>query len=366
MSNKFILFPILGVLLPIFLFTFFAQFKNSATLTLSQIGDVTTVTKLPLGTEKRSERILFVGDVLLARHVEFLINQKGLQYPYKKINDFLLTAPIIFGNFESAILSRHVTTPSYVTTFATNKLFLPSLKKAGFTHLSLANNHTFDYGEAGYATAWSELTNAGFKPFGHPTRVDETSITTFTSGSYTVGVLALNQVFVPIDTTLLLQQVQTMASTSDYQIAYIHWGNEYNLKHNLTQEKLAHALIDAGIDAVIGHHPHVTQDIEIYNGKPIFYSLGNFIFDQYFSVDVQQGLALSLELGSSSAEFILAPISSEGSKAQPYEMELPERQLFLTNLARRSTPDFIESIKAGKLILPLSLATSSQNSIIAP
>ena len=67
---------------------------------------------------------------------------------------------------------------------------------------------------------------------------------------------------------------------SDFIIVYMHYGNEYSRSPNQMQEKISHKAIDAGADTVVGSHTHVTEGIEMYNGKPIFYNLGNFIFDQ--------------------------------------------------------------------------------------
>ena len=75
-----------------------------------------------------------------------------------------------------------------------------------------------------------------------------------------------------------------------------HWGEEYKKIHNAYQEKLAHAVIDAGADLIIGHHPHVSEDVEQYKGKYIVYSLGNFVFDQNFSEDTRNGLVVKVTL----------------------------------------------------------------------
>jgi poly-gamma-glutamate synthesis protein (capsule biosynthesis protein) len=334
---------------------FLIQVRDSSSIVVAPVGNVYEVnepTQLLPSETKSSEEVLFVGDILLARHVEHLMTVKGYEYPYKNLKKIFGDTPHIIGNFESAILKQHIKTPSFVTTFSVDKKFIPLLKDVGFTHLSLANNHSFDYGAETFLHTEFTLTEAGLVNFGHPQEIGKSSVVNFQSGDYTISILALNKVFVnpnPADVKTLLSQ---MASTSDYQIAFIHWGEEYELKHNQTQEVFAKLLIDAGIDAIIGHHPHVTQDIQVYNNKPIFYSLGNFIFDQYFSVDVQQGLALKLKLASSTAEFTLVPISSEGQLSQPYMMGGNELSLFLKNLSRRSDPSLMNNLLLGRVILP--------------
>jgi poly-gamma-glutamate synthesis protein (capsule biosynthesis protein) len=98
------------------------------------------------------------------------------------------------------------------------------------------------------------------------------------------------------------------STTSTFVVVYSHWGEEYKLNFNSVQQKTAHAFVDAGADVVIGAHPHVTQPIEIYNNKPIFYSLGNFIFDQAANASTGRGLAVKISLMSNFATYDLFPI----------------------------------------------------------
>ena len=128
-------------------------------------------------------------------------------------------------------------------------------------------------------------------------------------------------------------------------IVFLHWGEEYQLISSSSQRKLAHSLIDAGADLIIGSHPHVVQEIEKYKGKLIFYSLGNFIFDQYFSRETQKGLAVSLELYPSRIIYKLYPYTLFHS--QPKLMNEKEREWFLNNLAEKSSADLRSQIKNG-------------------
>lgn len=93
-----------------------------------------------------------------------------------------------------------------------------------------------------------------------------------------------------------------------FVIIFPHWGSEYEEKHNFTQTSLAHRWIDAGADLVVGSHPHVTQDFEIYKNKPVIYSLGNFVFDQTFSRETQEGLILAGEIQEKSLQLTFLPI----------------------------------------------------------
>ena len=370
--NKFALLPFFLVVVPLVVYVFLIQFRFWSTITIpaSTFGTITTnaVTQSESQVDSVSTGpILFVGDVLLARNVEYLMQTKGAAYPFKNLPDLFGTkSSAIIGNFESAILERHIRTPSYITTFSVDKKYISLLHEVGFTHMSLANNHSNDYGSTTLAHTKQILQQAGIYTFGHPLLIDNTAMTVVRSGATTVGIIGINQVLTPIKEEELILQLSLLSSTTDFQIVYIHFGDEYMLKHNSNQELIARMVIDAGADAVIGHHPHVVQDIDVYKQRPIFYSLGNFIFDQYFSVDVKQGLMLSVTFLNNEVHYELVPVTSENSNSQPYRMGTAERELFLINLARRSNLEYSENIKQGKLILPFSLATYSQTGMITP
>jgi len=125
----------------------------------------------------------------------------------------------------------------------------------------------------------------------------------------------------------------------------VHWGEEYKLINSLAQQGLAHKIIESGADLIIGHHPHVVQNIEKYQGKLIFYSLGNFIFDQYFSPDTQQGLAVGLEIYPDRLVCRLFPLQINLS--QPVLMERNKANEFLIQLAKRSDDKLVDEIKGG-------------------
>jgi poly-gamma-glutamate synthesis protein (capsule biosynthesis protein) len=127
----------------------------------------------------------------------------------------------------------------------------------------------------------------------------------------------------------------------------MHWGIEYKIVNSPAQQQLAHLIIDNGADLIIGHHPHVVQNIEEYKGKLIFYSLGNFIFDQYFKEEVQQGLAVGWEIYPQKYVFNLFPLQSKLS--QPDLMSDQEKMEFLAQLAKNSSLSLEAQIKSGKI-----------------
>jgi poly-gamma-glutamate synthesis protein (capsule biosynthesis protein) len=125
-----------------------------------------------------------------------------------------------------------------------------------------------------------------------------------------------------LDATLTRHDTQKLAeelalfSEDVFVVVFLHWGNEYETLHTKSQEDFAHFFIDSGVDLVVGAHPHVVQDVETYNGKRIYYSLGNFVFDQYWNEEVQTGLMVKVVLEGDSVTYEDITITSDHS--QPY------------------------------------------------
>jgi gamma-polyglutamate biosynthesis protein CapA len=315
----------------------------------------------------RSTSTLFiVGDVMLARHVEFLMSAHKSTYPYTQL-DFLLEEPAyVIGNFEAAMPVMHNKTPNFGFAFSVKPEVLPALRRAGFTHMSLANNHAYDYGVRGYKNALEQLTTNGIAPFGHPSDVSgSTSVSMLNLGDTTVGILALHTLNIRPDRMSLLPVTESLNEATDFQIAYIHWGNEYERRPAQLDRDLATTLAELGVDLVVGHHPHVVQSIERIGETVVFYSLGNFIFDQYFSQDVQEGLVLKLQATAVGVDIELLPVSSLRTPAQPRPMSQNETEDFLQRLATISDEDLTESILSGKITLPWSLATSKETAMMS-
>jgi len=160
--------------------------------------------------------------------------------------------------------------------------------------------------------------------------------------------LAFNQIFPFMDKEEeIIKKIKMVKSSNpdNFLIVSMHWGEEYKLINSLTQQRLAHKIIEAGADLIIGHHPHVVQNIEKYQGKLIYYSLGNFIFDQYFSPETQQGLAVGLEIYPDRLVCQLFPLQINLS--QPVLMERDKAREFLIQLANRSDNRLEDEIKSG-------------------
>jgi len=254
--------------------------------------------------KSQSASLFFAGDIMLDRSV-WLYTQKFQDYNYPFA---LFKIPEKFdwriANLEGPITNYKSVAQVSRMTFTFSSLLLPALKN-NFDIVSLANNHTTNFGQKGLSQTRAYLTTSSIQYFGDPNNlVNFMSATTSVNG-VSIGLLGYNQLS-DYDFSKILSEVRSLKSAFalssgrgevSFVIIYPHWGTEYQtLKPNSQQVAEAHQLLDAGADLIIGSHPHVIEPIEEYQGKYIFYSLGNFIFDQYFSLETQQGLTLGVYL----------------------------------------------------------------------
>lgn len=295
--------------------------------------------------------LLFVGDIMLARDVEQRINA-GTD-PFAGTQSLLARADSAIGNFEASIPRTHTPTPHGGMRFSAASSSMSLLFDAGFDVLSLANNHSGDFGEAGYANTRAVCAYHGMLCVGHYASVERHAAAVHSVEGVRVGILALHTLYETPAKAHLQEQVRALAAASDLQVAYLHWGVEYETTHHPRQRALAHLLIDEGIDAVIGHHPHVVQDIEVYRNRLIAYSLGNFVFDQYFSDAVQQGLMLGMTVFEHELRYDVIPTTGAGSPAQPQLMPYDDARAFAEALFERSgTIDSALYVGPKHLVLP--------------
>ncbi len=296
------------------------------------------------GKTLKAKTVLLLGDIMLDRGVEYQMQKNSPFYPLLEIEKLLKGVDIVFGNLEGPIVEKPPSFSDASLKFAFKKEMAEILAKAGFNLLSLANNHTLNMGSKGLAETKKHLKEAGIDFIGDPIDCKKE----FVFKKEDLIFLAFNQTFAfncgGEEISKLVESVRA-SSTKAFLVVSLHWGNEYQLKNSSGQKSLAHKIIEAGADLIIGHHPHVVQNIEIYKGKMIFYSLGNFIFDQYFSKETQESLAVGVEVYPDQLIYRLFPIQSKLS--QPSLAGYKESGEFLEELAERSSSELVEKIKRG-------------------
>ncbi|MHB1330516.1 MAG: CapA family protein [Minisyncoccota bacterium] len=291
--------------------------------------------------------ILFVGDIMLDRTVRTAIERDGFDYLFADIKNIFEGVDLAVGNLEGTITENASVSQSdhdiLRFTFATSTAF--SLKELGFTHVSLANNHALDFGEFGLEDTEHYLSLAGVDFFGSPHNDGKLMSSASVKGRE-ICLLGYHQLF-NSSISPVISEINSSVGVCDYIVVFAHWGDEYNTDPNESQVKIGHAFVDAGTDLVIGSHPHVVQPIEIYKGRAIFYSLGNFMFDQDFSLATRQGLVVRLELGETTQKFHLIGIEMERSKLYFPEHEAFElsRQVLISMLPEKyKTPALTDGL----------------------
>jgi poly-gamma-glutamate synthesis protein (capsule biosynthesis protein) len=292
--------------------------------------------------------VLFVGDIMMGRNVELLMDQKGDQYPFEYISSLFSSVDAVIANLEGPIIKDHTRTPLQSLMFNFDSGTPQLLKSHNVQVVSLANNHTYDYGKAGYDETTTFLADAGITAVGHPFAFGQEFVVRKQIGSQNMVFVAFNITNPHFRFDKALAFVKTIQKNPDEKLmAMVHGGDEYQLISNPIQKSFYQGLIDSGADLVIAHHPHVVEEIEQYHGKIIFYSLGNFIFDQYFSKQTQQGLTVRATFTSGTTTLELIPLKSILS--QPMLMNEKEKATFLQSLADRSSKNIQSAIRTGTL-----------------
>lgn len=306
-----------------------------------------------------SESVLFLGDVMLGRYVATLIERHGYAYPFKKLESLLGSATYALANLEGPIPDVYVKTPSNGYQFAFPKSATTTLASAHISAVSLANNHTADYGDEGYAHTVSVLKSANIESFGH-SRFTAKSFWKKRIGDIDTVVFGINMISPSWNEIASLNAARSICTEhkESYVVAFIHWGEEYQKKHSATQERYAKKLLETCVSAIIGAHPHVVEGISVYGGKPVFYSLGNAVFDQYFSEETERGLAVNVSFDKDEAVFELIPLISENS--QPEVAENEEKILLLDALAKRSDESLEEQLRSGFLRVPYPVSVKKR------
>jgi poly-gamma-glutamate synthesis protein (capsule biosynthesis protein) len=244
---------------------------------------ITTPSREPVETT-----VLFGGDVMLSRYVGRVTEASGdWTLPFVDIADEFSQNDLVFVNLEAPFKE---TGPYYVSddamTFKVNPEMMAGLKLADINVASLANNHIYNAGSSSVDYTKSYLNENNIEYCFDVPAIQEVNDLKFGFLCYSYD---LN-----LDTNLLISQINEIKDQTDFIVVSMHNGSEYTESISSSQSNFAHTAIDNGADLVIGHHPHVVQHMEEYNGKYIFYSLGNLVFDQSWSWPTQLGATVKM------------------------------------------------------------------------
>ena len=235
---------------------------------------------------------------MLGRDVSERLDCEDGNGPFAHVAPWLGTADMTLGNLECVITARDIPQPGPYHLLAPPSA-VTALRDAGFDALGLANNHALDAGAEGLAETVARLRAVGIATLaGRPDRASLAEPLLRQIGGVRLALLAFNAVPLPPtrgttdeERKQLLASIAAAHAQADAVIVSVHWGYEYELRADPAQVRLGQAMLAAGADLVVGHHPHVVQGTQVSAGHFIAYSLGNFVFDQQQGA-TQQGLAL--------------------------------------------------------------------------
>lgn len=247
----------------------------------------------------RDVRLLFTGDILLARQVKVEIDRTHAS-PWDSLASLFARADWVAGNFEGAIgAEAECRVQAGAPCFAFSDTAPALLAAAGFKAVSLENNHAGDVGAEGRTRTRGALGAAGILGFDF-----ERSPRFVRVGEQTMAMIAVSMErsadgrVQAVPSVELAQKLRLARTLANIVVVSVHWGNELQDWPNETQHSAAEWLVDHGADLVVGHHPHVVQKADCVHGRPVFFSLGNHVFDQKYP-ETKDGLIADCTIQSS-------------------------------------------------------------------
>ncbi len=286
----------------------------------------------PKEPEEPELRFIAVGDIMLGRGVEYWIKQNGdYDMAFEKVKPILEMGDVVFGNLESPLTS------STKGLNKNGKIVLKgapesvtALTSAGFNLLSLSNNHIMDYYEQGLLDTMELLDQNDIIHAGGGRNIEEArKLAIIEKSGLKIGLLAYTDMaeiifagdpylsfaagpeksgVVPRKYETIKEDIDKARGQVDLLAISLHWGIEESFRVTPEQIEFAHMLIDDGADIILGHHPHQFQGIEIYNNKPILYSMGNILFDQNESENMESFIVDMKYKGTELTQFTAIPV----------------------------------------------------------
>lgn len=243
----------------------------------------------PAAEDGSDLRLLFTGDILLSRQVHREIDRTG-RFPWEGFAGLFKQADWVVGNLEGAVGAPSDCLPGANPCFDVPPNLIPLLAAAGFRAIGVANNHSSDLGAPGIEATRQALELAGLEVLS-----EERSPVFLRLGSHSIAILAVSTVpdrqgaRAAIPSIALRQKLRLARSLAELVVVYVHWGSELLEWPSASQRQAAQWLVRNGAGLVVGHHPHVVQAPECVLDRPVFYSLGNHLFDQKYPA-TKQGL----------------------------------------------------------------------------
>jgi poly-gamma-glutamate capsule biosynthesis protein CapA/YwtB (metallophosphatase superfamily) len=270
---------------------------------------------LPEKTE--SVKLTFLGDVCLGTNFgktnrfHKMFTDFGAEYFFRELKQGYSDSDFVLANLENVFTTSQKGVQGKIYTFKASPKYVDVLKESGITHFAVVNNHMQDYGQDSFNESLDYLDSAGLKFFGSNNyksssvelgsiNVDRKEI--IEKDGIKIGLLSYNGFY---DSYRVEKDVEAdinyfKEQDVDYIIAYLHWGGQNTYSPTVRQQSYGKTLINLGVDLIIGGHPHRVQPMEVYNGKRIYYSLGDSMFVPPYYVEDSKSLAVELILEKNS------------------------------------------------------------------
>lgn len=280
--------------------------------------------------------LIFTGDIIPARSVNSqMVQRNNFKYPFEETASFLQNADLTIINLEAPLVKNCPVTDTGMI-FCGDPRFIEGLTFAGIDIVTLANNHSTNWGNEGIDQTVALLNQNGILTTGTNNIVyKEVKGIKFSFIAFN-GVSPFDLTYISkIEKIDIENKIKEAKSNSDFIIVLYHWGKEYSSLPAADSIapfdpfEIARFTIDSGADLVVGNHPHVVQGYEIYKEKPVFYALGNFVFDQMWSSETRAGALLKIDLlGNKITSFSFYPVRID-NYAQPKFLEGEEKEIIL-------------------------------------
>lgn len=293
-------------------------------------------TAVPQTQAPEPVRLIFGGDVLLSDYVLSAYDQAGgisgvLDQGFQSL---IRQGDLFVVNEEFPFSTRGTPAPDKQYTFRLAPERVSILQEMGVDLVTLANNHALDYGQDSLTDTLDTLDHAGILHVGAGRNLDQAKAPAVVEiQGRTIGFLGATRVIPEVswnagadtpgmlatyDPAQTLEEIEKASQTCDYVVVYVHWGIERDELPQDYQRTMGKQYIDAGADLVIGSHPHVLQGVEFYQGKPIVYSLGNFVFGS----SIPRTALLQVEWDGQETQLTLIP----GTSSMGYTRQLTEAE----------------------------------------
>ncbi len=303
MKNNFKKIILISILLAGFLgLGIFVIQRKSLTIEPNTIAAKNLEFEIKAETSNKLETIdiLFLGDMMFDRYIRQVSQQRGYNFPFGKLTELLQRNDLVVGNLEGPItdnISLSVNSKvgeknNYIFTF--DPQVSKVLAEQNIKLVNLGNNHILNFADSGVETTKKYLMQEGIDFFGDPNS-ESSRLAIKDIKNRKIAFVSYNQFEIGA-AGKTFADLNAANSEADIIIVYTHWGREYMSEPDEKERILARQFIDSGADLIIGSHPHVVQSKEEYKDKMIYYSLGNFIFDQYFEPETKEGLMVQVQL----------------------------------------------------------------------